>query len=34
LEAWGVERLHARTAAGVHLKVLASLVALAILNAH
>jgi len=34
LEAWGVERLHARTVAGVHLKVLASLVALAILNAH
>lgn len=33
LEAWGVQRLHARTAAGVHLKLLASLVALAIVNA-
>lgn len=34
LEAWGVQRLHARTEAGVQLKLLASLVALAIVNAH
>lgn len=34
LAAWGVERLHACTAAGAHLKVLALLVTLAILNAY